>query len=265
MHALPLATSQDHKRLLDGDAGPNTGGMGAYSPAPLVTQALHERIMREVIYPTIRGLAADGTPYTGFLYAGLMIAADGTPNVLEYNCRFGDPETQPVLSRLRSDLTQLCLAAPAGRLDRVPAEWDARAALGIVLAAAGYPNTVRTGDVIHGLEAAAALPGKVFHAATRAAHSGVVTTSGGRVLCAVGLGDTVARGTAAGRDSRRRSSTGRACSTAATSGTARSPGSARSSRGRTVPGRAGGCWPAPDCSPSPSRDSVRPPSNPHRR
>jgi phosphoribosylamine---glycine ligase len=189
-HVLPLATSQDHKRLLDGDAGPNTGGMGAYSPAPIVTPALHDRIMREVIHPTLRGLTADGTPYTGFLYAGLMIAADGTPNVLEYNCRFGDPETQPVLSRLRSNLHELCLAALAGRLDRVQAQWDSRAALGIVLAAAGYPNSVRTGDVISGLEAAAALPGKVFHAATRAAHSGVVT-SGGRVLCAVGLGDTV--------------------------------------------------------------------------
>jgi phosphoribosylamine---glycine ligase len=187
---LPLATSQDHKRLLDGDAGPNTGGMGAYSPAPIVTQALHERIMREVIQPTLRGLAADGTPYTGFLYAGLMIAADGTPNVLEFNCRFGDPETQPVLSRLRSSLTELCLAALAGRLDREQADWDPRAALGIVLAAAGYPETVRTGDVIRGLEAADALPGKVFHAATRATHAGV-TTSGGRVLCAVGLGDTV--------------------------------------------------------------------------
>ena len=189
-HVLPLATSQDHKRLLDGDAGPNTGGMGAYSPAPIVTPALHERIMREVIHPTLRGLAADGTPYTGFLYAGLMIAADGTPNVLEYNCRFGDPETQPVLSRLRSNLTQLCLAALAGQLERVSAEWDARAALGIVLAAAGYPNTVRTGDVIHGLEAAAALPGKIFHAATRAEQAGVLTT-GGRVLCAVGLGASV--------------------------------------------------------------------------
>src|SRR5580692_223615 len=166
-HVLPLATSQDHKRLLDADAGPNTGGMGAYSPAPIVTPALHERIMREVIHPTIRGLAADGTPYTGFLYAGLMIAADGTPNVLEYNCRFGDPETQPVLSRLRSDLTALCLAALDGRLDRQRAEWDSRAALGVVLAAAGYPETVRTGDVISGLEAAAALPGKVFHAATQ--------------------------------------------------------------------------------------------------
>jgi phosphoribosylamine---glycine ligase len=189
-HVLPLATSQDHKRLLDGDAGPNTGGMGAYSPAPIVTPALHGRIMREVIHPTVRGLAAEGTLYTGFLYAGLMIAADGTPNVLEYNCRFGDPETQPVLARLRSDLTQLCLAALAGRLDTVQAEWDSRAALGIVLAAAGYPDTVRSGDVISGLEAAAALPGKVFHAATRAEH-GRVLTSGGRVLCAVGLGATV--------------------------------------------------------------------------
>jgi phosphoribosylamine---glycine ligase len=189
-HVLPLATSQDHKRLLDGDAGPNTGGMGAYSPAPIVTPALHDRIMREVIHPTLRGLSADGTPYTGFLYAGLMIAADGTPNVLEYNCRFGDPEAQPLLSRLRSNLTQLCLAALAGRLDRVQAEWDSRVALGIVLAAAGYPNTVRTGDAINGLGAAEVLPGKVFHAATRTDHSGVVT-SGGRVLCAVGLGDTV--------------------------------------------------------------------------
>ena len=190
-HVLPLATSQDHKRLLDGDAGPNTGGMGAYSPAPIVTQALHERIMREVIHPTLRGLAADGTPYTGFLYAGLMIAADGTPNVLEYNCRFGDPETQPVLSRLRSDLTA-AVPRGAGGPSRSgeQAEWDQRAALGIVLAAAGYPDAVRTGDVISGLEAAAALPGKVFHAATRAAH-GAVVTSGGRVLCAVGLGATV--------------------------------------------------------------------------
>jgi phosphoribosylamine--glycine ligase len=187
---LPLATSQDHKRLLDGDAGPNTGGMGAYSPAPIVTPALHQRIMREVIHPTLRGLAAEGTPYTGFLYAGLMIAADGTPNVLEYNCRFGDPEAQPVLARLRSNLTELCLAALAGRLDREQADWDSRAALGIVLAAAGYPETVRSGDVIRGLEAADALPGKIFHAATRATSAGVMT-SGGRVLCAVGLGATV--------------------------------------------------------------------------
>ncbi len=190
-HVLPLASSQDHKRLLDADLGPNTGGMGAYSPAPIVTPALHERIMREVIHPTIRGLQADGTPYTGFLYAGLMIAADGTPNVLEYNCRFGDPETQPVLSRLRSNLTGLCTAALAGHLDRVAAEWDSRAALGVVLAAAGYPETVRKGDVISGLDAASGLPGKVFHAATLAAPGGTTTTHGGRVLCTVGLGDTV--------------------------------------------------------------------------
>ena len=191
-HVLPLATSQDHKRLLDADAGPNTGGMGAYSPAPIVTPALHERIMREVIHPTIRGLAADGTPYTGFLYAGLMIAADGTPNVMEYNCRFGDPETQPVLSRLRSDLTGLCQAALAGRLDRARCEWDSRAALGVVMAAAGYPESARKGDAISGLDAAARLPGKVFHAATRGgAQSATVITNGGRVLCAVGLGATV--------------------------------------------------------------------------
>jgi phosphoribosylamine--glycine ligase len=190
-HVLPLATSQDHKRLRDGDAGPNTGGMGAYSPAPIVTPTLHERIMREVIHPTIRGLAADGTPYTGFLYAGLMIAADGTPNVLEYNCRFGDPETQPVLARLRSDLTQLCMAALRGQLERVQADWDTRAALGVVMAAAGYPDAVRKGDVITGLDAAARLPGKVFHAATLSADGVTVTTNGGRVLCAVGLGDSV--------------------------------------------------------------------------
>ena len=191
VHVLPLATSQDHKRLQDGDSGPNTGGMGAYSPAPVVTSALHERIMREVIEPTIRGLASDGMPYAGFLYAGLMIAADGTPNVLEFNCRLGDPETQPILMRLESDLTALCEAALAGRLDTVRAQWDARAALGVVLAAAGYPGQVRQGDVITGLEQAARLPGKIFHAATRL-ESGRVLTSGGRVLCAVGLGTDVA-------------------------------------------------------------------------
>jgi phosphoribosylamine--glycine ligase len=191
-HVLPLATSQDHKRLLDADVGPNTGGMGAYSPAPIVTPALHARIMREVIHPTLRGLTADGTPYTGFLYAGLMIAADGTPNVMEYNCRFGDPETQPILSRMRSDLTGLCLAALAGRLDRTGCEWDSRAALGVVMAAAGYPEGVRKGDVISGLDTAASLPGKVFHAATlRSADAATVITNGGRVLCAVGLGETV--------------------------------------------------------------------------
>ncbi len=192
LHVLPLATSQDHKRLFDGDAGPNTGGMGAYSPAPVVTPELHERIMREVIAPTLAGLAAEGMPYTGFLYAGLMIAADGTPNVLEFNCRFGDPETQPVLARLTSDLTVLCEAALAGRLDQVRADWDPRAALGVVVAAGGYPDEPRAGDAIAGLDLAARLPGKVFHASTRE-DAGRVVTSGGRVLCAVGLGDGVAQ------------------------------------------------------------------------
>lgn len=191
-HVLPLATSQDHKRLEDGDFGPNTGGMGAYSPAPVVTPMMHERIMREVIWPTIHGLAADSTPYTGFLYAGIMIAPDGTPNVLEFNCRFGDPETQPILTRLQSDLTDLCDAALDGQLDRADAQWDSRAALGVVMTAAGYPETVRKGDVICGLERAATLPGKVFHAGTQLA-DGKVVTSGGRVLCAVGLGATVSQ------------------------------------------------------------------------
>jgi phosphoribosylamine--glycine ligase len=188
---LPLATSQDHKRLGDGDTGPNTGGMGAYSPAPVVTAPMHERIMREVIWPTVRGLAADGTPYTGFLYAGLMIAADGTPNVLEFNCRFGDPETQPILARLRSDLVDLCEAALDGRLDASDADWDPRAAVGVVIAADGYPDRPRKGDAIAGLDGADRLPGKVFHAGTRLDDGGRVLTSGGRVLCAVGLGDTV--------------------------------------------------------------------------
>jgi len=196
-HVLPLATSQDHKRRDDGDLGPNTGGMGAYSPSPLVDEALHARIMREVIWPTIRGLAADGMPYTGFLYAGLMIAPDGTPNVLEFNCRFGDPETQPIMMRLRSDLVTLCEAALDKRLDTVRAEWDPRAALGVVLAAGGYPESVRKGDVIYGLEAAAQRPGKVFHAGTQLAENdsskdpAAVLTHGGRVLCAVGLGASV--------------------------------------------------------------------------
>jgi len=192
-HILPFATSQDHKRLLDADQGPNTGGMGAYSPAPVVTDAMHTRIMKEVMEPAIRGLAADGMPYTGFLYAGIMIAPDGTPNVLEFNCRFGDPETQPILMRLKSDLTELCEAALAGRLDTVTADWDARAALGVVMAAEGYPDDVRKGDAIEGLDVAAALPGpgKVFHAGTREDAGGRVVTSGGRVLCAVGLGPTV--------------------------------------------------------------------------
>ena len=191
VHVLPFATSQDHKRLRDGDTGPNTGGMGAYSPAPVVTPALHARIMREVITPTLSGLAAEGMPYTGFLYAGIMIARDGTPNVLEFNCRLGDPETQPVLSRLTSDLVPLLSAALAGRLHETHADWDPRAALGVVLAAGGYPEEPRAGDAIMGLEAAAGLPGKVFHAATRAELTRIVT-AGGRVLCAVGLGDGIA-------------------------------------------------------------------------
>jgi phosphoribosylamine--glycine ligase len=190
-HVLPLATSQDHKRLRDADEGPNTGGMGAYSPAPVVTPDIHERAMREVMLPTVRALAAEGTPYVGFLYAGLMIDAYGTPRVLEFNCRFGDPETQPILARMRSDLTVLCDAALDGRLDQATVDWDPRAAVGVVLAAHGYPDTVRKGDVIRGLEAAAKLPGKVFHAGTALADDRVVT-SGGRVLCAVGLGETVA-------------------------------------------------------------------------
>jgi len=186
-HILPLASSQDHKRLQDGDAGPNTGGMGAYSPAPVVTPAQHQRIMREVIEPAVRGLCADGMPYTGFLYAGIMVAPDGTPNVLEFNCRLGDPETQPLLMRLESDLTALCEAALAGTLGAASAQWDARAALGVVMAAQGYPEEPRKGDTIEGLERAASLPGKLFHAGTALAADKVVT-SGGRVLCATGLG-----------------------------------------------------------------------------
>lgn len=190
-HVLPLATSQDHKRLEDGDRGPNTGGMGAYSPTPVVTPAIHARIMREVIEPAIRGLAAEGMPYTGFLYAGIMVARDGTPNVLEFNCRLGDPETQPILMRLRSDLTVLCEAALDRRLDQAQATWDPGAALGVVMAAEGYPDTPRIGDVILGLDRAAKLPGKIFHAGTRLSGDDVVV-SGGRALCATGMGATVA-------------------------------------------------------------------------
>jgi phosphoribosylamine--glycine ligase len=186
-HALPLATSQDHKRIFDGDNGANTGGMGAYSPAPVVTPQVHERAMHEVILPTIRGLAADGNPFTGFLYAGLMIAPDGTPNVVEFNCRLGDPEAQAILMRLRSELPTLCEAAIDGALEGLEIEWDPRPALGVVLAAPGYPEAVQLGAPISGLENAGALPGKIFHAGTRLAH-GRVETSGGRVLCAVGLG-----------------------------------------------------------------------------
>jgi phosphoribosylamine--glycine ligase len=188
-HILPMASSQDHKAALEGDKGPNTGGMGAYSPAPVVTPAMHERIMQEVMEPTVRAMAADGTPYTGFLYAGLMIGADGLPRVLEYNCRFGDPETQPIMMRLRSDLAALCDAALSGRLDQVSAQWDPRACVGVVLAAGGYPGDYRKGDTISGLHRE--VPDtKVFHAGTRAADE-TVLTAGGRVLCVCGLGDTV--------------------------------------------------------------------------
>ncbi len=188
-HILPMASSQDHKAAHDGDTGPNTGGMGAYSPAPVVTQDLHRRIMHEVIEPTVRGLAAEGMPYTGFLYAGLMIAPDGTPNVLEFNCRFGDPETQPIMLRLRSDLVDLCEAALDGRLNTVRADWDPRAALGVVLAAGGYPGSYRKGDAISGL--LDEVPDtKVFHAGT-VQEDGRVVTAGGRVLCVTALGVTV--------------------------------------------------------------------------
>ena len=189
-HALAMATSQDHKARDDGDRGPNTGGMGAYSPAPVVTPEIHARVMREVIAPTVAGLAAEGTPYVGFLYAGLMIAADGTPKVLEYNCRFGDPETQPILMRLRSDLVALCLAALDGRLHEIQADWDPRVALGVVMAAGGYPDTYAQGVPISGLTADDDSTVKVFHAGTR--RDGDATlTAGGRVLCVTALGDTV--------------------------------------------------------------------------
>ncbi|WP_435219154.1 phosphoribosylamine--glycine ligase [Luminiphilus sp. nBUS_07] len=186
-HALPMASSQDHKRIGEGDTGPNTGGMGAYSPAPVVTPAIHERIMREVINPTLAGMAADGMPYTGFLYAGLMIDESGNPRVIEFNCRFGDPETQPIMMRLQSDLDALCLAALAGNLSATTAEWDDRAALGVVLAAEGYPGSYPKGAIIEGLTDADSDGVKVFHAGTEN-KDGVYHTSGGRVLCVTALG-----------------------------------------------------------------------------
>jgi phosphoribosylamine--glycine ligase len=189
-HILPLATSQDHKRVGDGDTGPNTGGMGAYSPAPVVTPEMHARVMREVIEPTVRGMQAEGHPYTGFLYAGLMIGRDGVPKVLEYNCRFGDPETQPVMLRLQSDLVALIEAALDGRLDKIEATWDPRPALGVVMAAGGYPGAYKKGDAIAGLPATDAPDAKVFHAGTALKDGGVVT-NGGRVLCVTALGATV--------------------------------------------------------------------------
>jgi len=188
-HVLPLATSQDHKRLRDGDEGPNTGGMGAYSPAPVVTPAMHARVVREIILPTVRGMRDDGIPYSGFLYAGLMIDAAGNPKVLEFNCRLGDPETQPILMRLKSDLLELLDQALAGGLDRAEAEWDRRAALGVVMAAANYPETPRKGDVVSGLPPATE-DCHVFHAGT-AMSDGKVVTAGGRVLCVTGLGDSI--------------------------------------------------------------------------
>jgi phosphoribosylamine--glycine ligase len=188
-HVLPLATSQDHKRLKDDDEGPNTGGMGAYSPAPVVTPALHARVVREIVTPTVRGMAKDGLPYSGFLYAGLMIDAAGNPKVLEYNCRLGDPETQPILVRLKSDLLELVDRAVDGKLDTVEAQWDRRTALGVVMAAANYPDTPRKGDEITGLPAGAE-DCRVFHAGTEL-RDGKVVTSGGRVLCVTALGDSV--------------------------------------------------------------------------
>lgn len=189
-NVLPMATSQDHKRVGDQDTGPNTGGMGAYSPAPVVTPEIHNRIMDEVIYPTVRGMAAEGHPYTGFLYAGLMIDKDGTPKVIEYNCRFGDPETQPIMMRMESDLVELCLAAIDQKLDQVESKWDPRASIGVVLAAGGYPASYNKGDVISGLPTTDVEGQKVFHAGT-AEKDGSVVTNGGRVLCATALGNSV--------------------------------------------------------------------------
>lgn len=189
-NVLPFATSQDHKRAYNNDEGPNTGGMGAYSPAPVVTDEIHQRIMNEVIYPTVEGMANEGAPYTGFLYAGLMIAADGTPKVIEYNCRFGDPETQPIMMRLNSDLVELCMLACNGKLDEATIDFDPRAAVGVVLAAAGYPGNYPKGDVIQGLDVNTLTDRKTFHAGT-AEKDGNIVTAGGRVLCATALGENV--------------------------------------------------------------------------
>jgi phosphoribosylamine--glycine ligase len=185
-----MATSQDHKRVGNGDTGPNTGGMGAYSPAPVVTPDVHARIMNEVIYPTVKGMAAEGHPYKGFLYAGLMIDGDGNPKVIEFNCRFGDPETQPIMLRMKSDLVELCNAAIDGRLGDFESRWDDRASVGIVLAAGGYPGSYNKGDEITGLPEAETDGEKVFHAGTRL-NGDKVVTNGGRVLCATALGNSV--------------------------------------------------------------------------
>ena len=189
-NVLPMATSQDHKRVGDGDTGPNTGGMGAYSPAPVVTPEIHQRVMERIIMPTVRGMAAEGNVYTGFLYAGLMIDAAGNPKVIEFNCRFGDPETQPIMLRMQSDLVELCLAGCAGELNQKEAVYDSRAAVGVVLAAANYPGEPQKGDVIHGLDAGNNVDIKLFQAGT-AEQNGQVVTNGGRVLCATALGHTV--------------------------------------------------------------------------
>lgn len=191
-HVLPMATSQDHKRIGEGDTGPNTGGMGAYSPAPVVDTVVHQRIMDRVILPTVAGMAAEGNEYTGFLYAGLMIDADGNPRVIEYNCRFGDPETQPIMMRLQSDLVALCDAALEGTLDQTDAQWDERCAVGVVLAAGGYPAKYTQGALINGLDTALNDDIKIFHAGTARSGQGGVVTSGGRVLCVTALGDNIA-------------------------------------------------------------------------
>ena len=194
-HILPLATSQDHKARDNGDTGPNTGGMGAYSPAPVVTRSIHDRIMQEVMIPTVEGMAAEGNTYTGFLYAGIMVARDGTPKVLEYNCRFGDPETQPIMMRLESDLVELCEAALDKRLDQVKAQWDHRVSLGVVMAAGGYPDNYNKGDIINGLPSLSPADeknAKVFHAGTAENNTDIVT-AGGRVLCVVALGDNITK------------------------------------------------------------------------
>ncbi|MCK5880583.1 MAG: phosphoribosylamine--glycine ligase, partial [Sinobacterium sp.] len=199
-NVVPMATSQDHKRVGEGDLGLNTGGMGAYSPAPVVTPAIHNRIMDEVIYPTVKGMAEEGNDYVGFLYAGLMIDSDGTPKVIEYNCRFGDPETQPIMMRMQSDIVELCELAIQGKLEGVESHWDERAAVGVVLAAGGYPGSYEKGDVITGIGADKE-NAKVFHAGTALNDAGEVLTNGGRVLCATALGNTVTAATTAAYES----------------------------------------------------------------
>lgn len=202
-NVLPMATSQDHKRVGNGDTGPNTGGMGAYSPAPVVTPEVYQRVMDEVIYPTVKGMAAEGNRYVGFLYAGLMINTEGTPKVIEYNCRFGDPETQPIMMRLQSDLVALCEAAIDGTLNECETQWDDRSAVGVVLAAGGYPSHYNKGDLISGLAEADSIDAKVFHAGTQSI-DGQVSTHGGRVLCATALGNSVTDAQAKAYDTARK-------------------------------------------------------------